>query len=289
MPEPRRFEQRFQQINKETRNRYENVRLNEYTIKKIMWSFGLSPEDWVNLLTDEDRRDIEEYYTNVSADFLQATGDYSFNPAHDYLHYVALVHYAPPAGEVVRRPKTIGLTDREQYLNPDALLEELYPLLFGIIQSYAYQGVPNIPLALADDTSREKITDLLQQNFSSIQKRKEEKFSASFEAASELSLLLISSTPNTVEKRMNEFEKFVLYQQLGAAGMFYKDTTETEYNAVADAFSSLTDETRDPHYLAFARRVFSGEFETNRRLFLDEVLSSIRSQEYPRDNRLTGE
>jgi len=187
---------------------------------------------------------------------------------HDIVH--AMERYRSTGGREVAPAFSNVESPRHMYVDPKVMLEELYPTLFYPLFRRGFSGNNPIegklvPLILTDPECRRKLADVYRAQVA---------YDPTSKRNAEYLALVGRPVPDTVEERIKDYEQFLCLFLLDQAAGY--DATEAERANIRNAFSELTDATRPPPYLAFARRVFSGEYEKNPRLFLEEFLDGIR-------------
>ena len=88
--------------------------------------------------------------------------------------------------------------------------------------------------------------------------------------------MILEKPAPTPEERQRQYEMFVEAAAIGNSVKVVKDITPEEIDAMHRSFENFINNP-PAHYADFAARVFREEWRTNPRLFLDELLTCIRT------------
>ncbi len=183
-------------------------------------------------------------------------------PYHDIFHAAETYRLNKGSGASAR---FIEVSSRERYTDPEAIKDELYPLLF-----FAHPSMEApLPVLLYSLKGREILADFFKDAILLESARKE------------IQTVLFAENPLNHEGRQKQYEALIEAVIIGLAQDRLGDMTAEEVNAMRKDFK---DAIKNPqtHYANFAARVFNEEWRDNPRLFLDELLECILTKPEPK-------
>jgi len=236
-----------------------------------------------SLVTDEEWADIYEFSVNAGAEAQQVMTNKRlpenitekketklnkrtidnkdrFDPTHDIFHAAEMYYETHTAESAMPFTK---VDKRERYLHPGLYRTELWPILF-----YSMPGTKQ-PLAVKLATPEGR-AELAEHFAAEIRIEKNP-------IRGHIRRLLEAPQPLEPGEAQREYQKLVELVLIANSADKTPDATEDEVNGLADGIDA-TLENLPEHYDVFAKRVFSGEWKENPRLFLDEFLAAIRTQ-----------
>jgi len=243
-------------------------------IKKQEVAHALNLKD--DQISNDEWNEISEFAVNAGAELIQSAAakdmpdilkprdvkriqrrieqdKYRMIPSHDLFH--AAETYRLSKGKNAGARFTEVDVDK-RYTDSQAVTDELYPVLFLEI---ADTGVP-LPVALSTSEGRRTITEYIGETLSG-------------DAGQSLRKLLAEEA-QTPETRKQEYEAFVECVAIANAQLkLHRPVTAEEERTMREAIKNPPE-----HYTKFAARVFSEEWKSNPRLFLDELLECIRTK-----------
>jgi hypothetical protein len=180
----------------------------------------------------------------------------SLSPYHDLFHAAEM--YSSSKGTEVNAQFTKA-DHRQLWTDPKTLIEEFYPTLFYVIPA---TEAP-VPILITTLKGREKVAAFYEKHIG-----------LPHADCERIRTILFERNPHNAEERQKQYEDLIEAAQIGWAKKNIKDITAEEGEAIHGTFKKFY-ANPSPHYERFAHRIFTEEWRTNRRLFLDELLKCI--------------
>lgn len=227
-------------------------------------------------ISDDEWREISEFAVNAGAELIQSAvaqdipavlkardvkqiqtrierGKYEMIPSHDLFHAAETYHLTKGRSATARFAE-VG--KRERYTDPQAVRDELYPVLFLEI---ADTKMP-LPVALSTPEGRKIIAGFITKAIPG--------------DGSDSLRRVLAEESQSPEIRQRQYEAFVEYAVITNSQIKLDgQVTPEEERAMRRAIKNPPE-----HYTRFATRVFNQEWKRNPRLFLDELLDCIRTK-----------
>ncbi len=239
----------------------------------------ISPEEWVEIYEFSVNAGSSLIRTAIKKDLPEAVASGNIQDLlvrikmnkdnllakHDIFH--AAETYRLTGGKDASA-KFVKLDDRELYTSPESAVAELYPVLFLVLANLEEP----LPVLLSSIEGRKQIYDVLTRLLDITNP----------DVYQALDRLYSDGSPASRAERQEEYENLVKLIVINDAKSFLRSfranepLLKEEEDAIQQAFKEFS-QNPPKHYQQFAEKVFSQtDWEKEPRLFLDELLTSIR-------------
>lgn len=244
------FSRRIAQIRADRLEKAEGFLPEELSREVLAPCFGLSPEQ----ISDAELTEIQEFAINagleMAANRSPENSVGNFIPFHDIFHAAERMRVSK--GENAT-PDFITRDNIGRYMHPEVIRQEFYPPLF---LPSTIEGM-NLSQLVCNFTDNESIIKGIPYERKS-----------AFE--------YIDFTRLTPQQRYETIIRAII-EDNGSEKLSNLERTDLMTQFLRNLERVFDSSERPAHYTEFAERVFSGEWQDNPRLFLDQFLSDIRT------------
>jgi hypothetical protein len=225
------------------------------TKESLAPSLNLAPED----ISDEELTEIQEFAVNAGAEMVRGSrntkSDVIFIGYHDIFHAADAMkrtHGESPVSKFVISPRPF------RYIDPEIMRDEMYPLLFLKMNEHA-----PMPVELMTPEGRKRMKQHVREIFE----------------IQDLPELDADIPEGDIDSLLNLYELIVkeALRVNGRRALRESESEDLQEQFEKDLDAVFSSKERPENYTEFAKRIFSGEFKENPRLFLDQFLADIRS------------